>query len=524
MEDPSPTRTSPSPVGHGVDPEADTQIGIPAPSLPGPAPSDLDEPGRHVRIFGSHAFFRLWLAQVVSATGDWLGLIAITALAARVGAGSEGVAIGLVLAARIGPGFFLAPVAGLFADRIDRKKLMVVCLIGRAVVLVMLPFVDSIWGLILASLVLEVFTLLWAPAKEATVPNLVPPERLASANSLSLVAAYGTFPVGAALFAILSRVSESLADIGWLDVLRLNQEGLAFYVDAAIFLVAAFIVWTLVIPKRPKRVRSSSVKVEMWAAFTDVKEGWQFAFANPVSRAVIGGLATGLIGGGMLVPLGAVFSNEVLQRGEAGFGLLTFGLGMGMAVGVSAVSAVQKRLPKRQVFTGALIAAGGLLIAGASTSTIGPAVALLAGVGACAGFVYVLGFTLLHENVDDEMRGRTFGALYTLVRLCVLSAFLIGPFTAQFLDSASESLVGREVTAFGASLFLPGVRLTLWLAGAIIIAAGLLTTWSFRVAARREAAQSEATAVDQDEAAPPDDAGPDPATASEHEEVEADER
>lgn len=491
MEDPSPTRIGPSPVGRDIDPEADTQLGIPAPSVPGPAPSDLEEPGRHVRVFGSHAFFRLWLAQVVSATGDWLGLIAITALAARVGAGSEGVAIGLVLAARIGPGFFLAPVAGLFADRLDRKKLMVVCLVGRAAVLVTLPFVDSIWGLILASFVLEVFTLLWAPAKEATVPNLVPPERLASANSLSLVAAYGTFPVGAGLFALLSRVSELLADIRWLDALRLNQEGLAFYVGAVVFLVAAFIIWTLSIPKRPKRDRSSSARVEMGAAFSDVKEGWRFSFANPVTRAVIGGLATGLIGGGMLVPLGAVFSNEVLRRGEAGFGLLTFGLGMGMAVGVSLVSAVQRRLPKRQVFTGSVVAAGGLLIAGASTSTMGPAVLLLAGVGVCAGFVYVLGFTLLHESVDDEMRGRAFGALYTLVRLCVLSAFLIGPFTAQFLDSASDSLVGREVTAFGAALFVPGVRLTLWLAGGIIIAAGLLAAWSFRVAARQEDADAE---------------------------------
>jgi MFS family permease len=185
-------------AGASTDHDADTHIGVIGPISPSPTPGDFEEPSRHVRIFGSHAFFRLWLGQVVSATGDWLGLIAITALAARVGAGSEGVAIGLVLAARIGPGFFLAPVAGLFADRLDRKKLMITCDVGRAAVLVTLPFVNSIWGLVLASFILEVFTLLWQPAKEATVPNLVPPDRLASANSLSLVAAYGTFPSGRA--------------------------------------------------------------------------------------------------------------------------------------------------------------------------------------------------------------------------------------------------------------------------------------------------------------------------------------
>lgn len=480
MNQPSPTT-----VGSHVvaDPEADTRIGLESallePLPPGSSPGDLEAAGRHVRIFGSHQFFRLWLAQVVSATADWLGLIAITALAARVGAGSEGVAIGLVLAARIGPGFFLAPVAGLFADRLDRKQLLVACLVGRAAVMVTLPFVNHIWGLILASLALEVFTLLWQPAKEATVPNLVPPDRLASANSLSVVAAYGTFPLGAGLFALLSRLAEAMSGVAWLGALRLNQQGLAFYVDAALLLGAAFIVWTMAIPRPPRRARSGSKRLALDHAFRDLKEGWGFAFAHPTSRAVIGGLATGLVGGGMLVPLGAVFSNEVLDRGEAGFGLLTFALGLGVALGVVAVSVLQKRLPKRRTFSLAVLAAGGFLVTAASTSTIGPAMLLVGGLGGCAGFVYVLGFTLLHESVDDKLRGRIFGALYTLVRLCVLSAFLIGPFLSQVLDSASARFLDRQVDLLGMSLFVPGVRLTLWLAGAIIVIAGLIATWSF---------------------------------------------
>src|SRR5690606_18717857 len=133
-------------------------------------------------------------------------------------------------------------------------------------------------------------------------------------------------------------------------------------------------------------------------------------------------------------------------------------------------------------FTVAVLAAGGLLVAAASTSTMGPAVLGVASLGVCAGFVYVLGFTLLHENVGDEMRCRAFGALYTLVRLCVLSAFLIGPFLSQMLDSLSQRWVDRELEVLGVHLFVPGVRLTLWLAGAIIVLAGLIAAWSFRAA------------------------------------------
>lgn len=456
----------------------ETDLGLD--TRPQPALTDLDQPGRHVRIFGSHAFFRLWLAQVVSATGDWLGLIAITALAASLSSGSEGVAIGLVLAARIGPGFFLAPVAGVFADRLDRRKLMVGCDVGRAMVLASLPFVDSVAGLVVASLVLEVFTLLWTPAKEASVPNLVPPDRLASTNSLSLVAAYGTFPIGAGLFALLSKVAETISDVPLADALRLNQDGLAFYVDAATFLTAAAIVWTLSIPSPTARERARSRRVNLGGAIDDLKEGWRFAFLNPTVRAVNLGLATGLVGGGMLVPLGAVFSTQVLGEGEAGFGLLTFALGLGVGSGVLAVSVLQSRLPKQEVFTVAVLAAGTALFAAAAMSSMRAAVVLVAVLGLCAGVVYVLGFTLLHESVDDALRGRTFGALYTLVRFCVLLSFLVGPMLAELLDGLSGRLFDHRVELLGIEVLLPGVRLALWLAAVIILVAGLLASWSFR--------------------------------------------
>ena len=127
---------------------------------------------RTSRVFGTPAFFRLWLAQVVSATGDWLGLMAIIALTAAVSQRAEGVAVGLVLGARVAPGFFLAPWAGVLVDRWDRKKVMITCDLARAGVMIALPFVNSVPGLIAASLVLEVFTLLWSPAKEASVPRI----------------------------------------------------------------------------------------------------------------------------------------------------------------------------------------------------------------------------------------------------------------------------------------------------------------------------------------------------------------
>src|SRR3954453_13393497 len=194
------------------------------------------------KLLGSSSFFRLWVAQVVSSMGDWIGLFAILTLTARVGKGSPEAAIALVMSARMIPGFFLASVGGVLVDRWDRRKVMVCCDVGRGVVLFTLPFVTSVWGLFLASLILEVLTLLWSPAKEASVPNLVEPEKLASANSFSLAAAYGTFPVASALFASLTKGAEILGrHAGSLDFLRLNQESLAIYFDVGTFFLSAFL-------------------------------------------------------------------------------------------------------------------------------------------------------------------------------------------------------------------------------------------------------------------------------------------
>ena len=451
-----------------------------APTEPTPiVPDEAGRPGWHVRMFGSHQFFHLWLTQVVSATGDWLGFLAIAALATRIGSRPEA-AVGVVMAARIVPGFFLGPASGVIADRFDRKRVMVVCDVGRAGVLATLPFVDSVWQLVVASLVLEIFTLLWTPAKEASVPNIVPADHLTTANSLSLVAAYGTMPIAAGLFSLLAQVAEWLGGVDALSGLKTDKEAIAFFVDAATFLFSAFMISRLRLPRVERVASREKSRIDFGQAFHELKEGWQFIFVNPVVRAVNLGLACGLIGGGMLVPLGPVFSIKVLDAGTEGFGLFIFALGIGVAIGVVLLSIFQRRIPKAEVFAGSLLVAGPALIVAASMSELWLAALFVAVVGVCAGSVYVLGFTLLHESVDDDLRGRVFSALYTLVRFCVLIAFAVGPLLSDLLDSLSERLLDGRISLGGGEIGLPGVRLTLWLAGFIIVVAGVIAVRSLR--------------------------------------------
>jgi dTMP kinase len=437
---------------------------------------------RPVRLFGSHAFFRLWLAQVASAMGDWIGFVAIVSVAARVGGSSPEAAVSVVMSARIIPGFFFAPVAGVLVDRWDRKKVMVSCDVARALVLATVPFVDTIPGLFFASLCLEIPTLMWSPAKEASVPNLVRSDYLTTANSLSLVAAYGTFPIASALFALLAKVAQWLGEIDALDALRINQESVAIYFDVVTFLLSALMIFTLPLGRKAREdaPRTPTRRLDFGQTFRELKEGWGVIFINPVVRAVMIAIGTGLIGGGMLVPLGPVFSEQILGGGTAGFGLLLTALGTGVAVGVVVLSAFQRRLPKTQVFTAAVLSAGVLLFVAALMSTLEPAFVLIVGLGICAGAVYVLGFTILQETVDDEVRGRVFSALYTLVRFCLLLSFAISGFLSRLLDEISDDLIGRSIAFGDADMFLPGVRLTLMLAAVIMVAAGVLAVLSLR--------------------------------------------
>ena len=414
-------------------------------------------------------FFRLFAAQFSSSLGDWIGLLAILALAQSV---SGGTGIGLVMIARMLPGFVLAPVGGALIDRWDRRKVMVTCDLGRAVLLGLLPFsfFHNLPGLVVISFLIEILTLMWSPAKDASVPNIVEPDQLASANSLGLVAAYATFPLGAALFAALAGLASWLGDFDALHFLNANQSSLAIWVDGATFLLSAWFISGLALPEKE---RSAPRRVDWGATYRDIIDGLRFIGTDPLVRGVMVGLAGGLLGGGAVIPLGPLLSTQVLGGGTSGFGLLITALGVGAAIGVLTLLWLQRRLPRATVFTVAIIACGVSIIAAASVSSLLPAMLIAAAIGATAGTGYVTGFTVLQENVADEMRGRIFATLYTVVRLCLLLSLTISPFIANLLANIADHVTNGSVDVAGLHVELPGVRLALWLGGLVTVLSGL---------------------------------------------------
>ncbi|HWS45869.1 MAG TPA: MFS transporter [Acidimicrobiia bacterium] len=439
-----------------------------APFIPS-TPDEEPIPPKPWQVFRAPGFPQLFAAQVVSSTGDWIGFFAILALAGNI----SNNAVGLVMVARMLPGFLLAPVGGALVDRWNRKAVMVSADLGRAGLLAVLPFWHGLLGLVVISFSVEVLTLLWGPAKDATVPNVVKdPDQLASANSLGLVAAFGTFPLGSVIFAVLAAVSAWVGGFQELSRFRVEQVSLAFWVDGLTFVASAILISRLRLAQNG--AKPGTPRPPARQTWSEIVDGLKFIRANPLVRGVMIGLAGGLIGGGSIVPLGAVFAKEVLGATPSAFGFLTTAFGMGAALGVVTLLALQRRLPRRALFTSAVIATGVAIMLVACVSMLSFAILLVGVVGAGAGCAYVTGFTLLQESVVDEMRGRMFATLYTLVRFCLLLSLTVGPFVAAALGVLSRSVTNGELKIGSAHLGLPGVRLALWLGGAVTVLAGVM--------------------------------------------------
>ncbi|TMK20743.1 MAG: MFS transporter, partial [Actinobacteria bacterium] len=126
----------------------------------------------------------------MSSLGDWLGVFALTIFVQELTHKAE-FAVGGVLLFRVVPGLFFGPFAGVLADRFDRRRLMITADLLRAALIATIPFYKHLWSIFLVSALMEMLALMWTPAKEATLPNLVERDELMTANQLSLITTYG---------------------------------------------------------------------------------------------------------------------------------------------------------------------------------------------------------------------------------------------------------------------------------------------------------------------------------------------
>ncbi|MFP5219864.1 MAG: dTMP kinase [Actinomycetes bacterium] len=453
----------------------------PPPVGPGgpPHPGEL----QHVHLRGGvrgvlqiTTFRRLYVALAMSSMGDWLGFLATTALAAQLmdTFAGKAYATGGVLVFRLLPAVLFGPLAGAFADRWDRRRTMVVCDVLRFALFLSIPLV-GLWSgggtpalvwLLAASFLIETVSLFWIPAKEASVPNIVPRERLESANQLTLVATYGSAPVAAAVFAVLSLVSGWLGD--GVDYFATGPVDLALYVNAATFLFAAATVYRLRELPSPSRDRNAEGAEPMPSVLTSLREGLAFMGRTPLTRGLLVGMLGALAAGGAIIALGRLFAESVLGGGDAAYGLLFGAMFVGIALGVALGPRALGDLSRRRAFGPSIIGAGAALVFMSLVPVLALATLATVLVGFFAGIAYVVGITLLGLEVEDELRGRMFGLVQSLMRIDLLLVTAAAPFLAGAIDEGSH-----DVGPF--TVDLNGVSIVLFVGGLLGIAVGIVS-------------------------------------------------
>ena len=161
-------------------------------------------------------FRRLWIALSLSSLGDWLSILALTVLAPALTHGSEvakSSSVGVVWLVTLLPALLLGPIAGAVVDRLDRRMTMIVGDVVRGLLFISIPLFPNLTWIFVAKFLAGVASQFWNPACSASVPNLVPRDKLERANQLSQLMTYGTAPFAAGIFAVLSLVAEALSKV-----------------------------------------------------------------------------------------------------------------------------------------------------------------------------------------------------------------------------------------------------------------------------------------------------------------------
>jgi MFS family permease len=378
----------------------------------------------------------LLIGQGVSALGDWMGTVALMALVLELT--NSPIAVGGILTLRLLPAAIGGPLAARAATRWDRRKTMLAMDATRAGMIALVPLVRGLWWVYLWGFLVEVASIVFLPARDASIPDLVDDDdELPLANGLILGTSYGSIPVGAGLFAAVAALP---IEIGG------RPFALVFFIDALTFLVSFFCVARL-------------TQLGQTVAAADGEPGGRFldALRIPLVRAVTPAAFAVSLGLGALFSLGIVFVHDVLHASDAEFGVLIALFGVGAAIGL----VVLQRMPHGDLlartrygvaYIGAVIAAfsiaSSLWLAwfGAAAFGAGAAYSLSAGMGA------------IQSRLDGRQRVLAFAVFHVVLRvglgLSAIGAGVAGDLIATVRWPVIGTLQSSRVVLLCAGLFV----------------------------------------------------------------------
>jgi CRP-like cAMP-binding protein/Na+/melibiose symporter-like transporter len=421
-----------------------------------PAPSPFS-------VFRKRDFRLLWSAQLVSTIGTALTDLAAGILVFRV-TGSA-LSVGLMFMAVSIPTLFIGLIAGVFVDRYDRRKIMVIADVARAAIVASIPFLIGInlAFLYVAVALVSAISQFFNPANDALLPEVASDEELAAANSWIMISSFGSTSIGFALSGLLA----AAFDINW-----------AFWLDALTFLFSASCIMFVRIGKVDVE-GSTSVKV----VIENLKEGVATLVGTPILRSLFLVSAPVYLSFGLWNVLLQPFALNVLKAGEFGYGIQEGVTSVGFVVGSLLMAKWAERFREGSWIVIATIGMGISGIFYGLTTSIVLAIALVTVSGFFNAPASISKRLILQRSTPRELRGRVFSA-FAVARDVV---FLIGISLAGLAD-----IIDVRLLVIGASVVL--VLAGLW-TGVMPGLGRPAAEWRRAMSALRRATPAPATAL-----------------------------
>ncbi len=333
-------------------------------------------------------FARLYAAQTVSQIGDALTWVAVALLAFELARENAAVVLGTALTLRVMAFVLLSPLAGVLADRLERRTILAGTHFGRAVVIGMMPLVTEVWQLYGLMFALNALTAFFTPTNQATVPLVVGRDEAGKAFALS-----------SATTELLGILGPGLAGV----LAALVGGRTLFVVDAASFSLAGLLILTL---PSLKATQGGGVQTSTWR---NIRDGTARLWRDPPVRFALLMELVASIAGALILVVTVVRVQGGLNLGEAEYGWVMALYGLGATLASFIVGAAGKRIPRTTfILIGALLTS--LAVLPGDIVSLAPLMALwlIAGVG--QNWVNLPTETLLAERTEEHAQGRVYGA------------------------------------------------------------------------------------------------------------------
>lgn len=387
---------------------------------PAGAPAGADEERKAEGLTANRNYLRLFAAQVASLIGSGVTSIALAAFAYELTGSNAAVVVGTALTLRILAFVLLSPLAGVLADRIDRKRMLLAADVIRVALLAAFPFVDTVGEIYLLIFAINAVTAFFTPTFEAALPEVVGQALYTRAISWSRIA----LALEATLGPLLAGVFIAAVGVRW-----------TFWVDGATYLVSALLLLASTVPRALPPTGPFP-----WGRFMgEVSHGTRVLLREPALRKALVLHLAEAVAGAVAIVTTILYVRDVLGRGNLAFAVAMAAVGVGSAL-------VALRLPARAEAARAagatpieqhvgyhrwaertLVVGGALLAAALLPGFLMPGIVLLSLLwalnGAGQALIAIPSVGLLAEHTEPEERGRAYAAHFALTHLFWLGTY-----------------------------------------------------------------------------------------------------